>query len=257
MIAILSIGTEITTGQILNTNAQWISAELLALGVPTSYQLTVPDHPFEIKAALEFLERDSTIIIVTGGLGPTADDFTRKILAEYYHRPLVWNEDNWKKVQDKLNSRHVTIRSLHRQQCEYPEGSRILSNGVGIADGFTFKVQPSLNSSKKLQEIYALPGPPKELIDIWKNHIEDPMRLLIPESLQWVQKIWTTKGLPESEVASLINETLGIEASSQVLYRVNTPYIEVKFLYRKKDAAIYEAYGQKITPILGPWLYEK
>ena len=201
MIALLSIGTEITTGQILNKNAQWLSIELMKLGLSCSYQIAVPDDVATIEATLQFLEDKVSILIITGGLGPTADDFTRKVLAGYFRRPLEWNEENWQKVQTKLQGRGVQIRALHRQQCEFPEGAEILSNAVGIADGFCFKT-PKL-------EIYALPGPPRELADIWEHHLREKLEQKVPESLRWVQVIWTTTGHPESEVAAKINDSLG------------------------------------------------
>lgn len=258
MVGILAIGTEITTGQILNTNSQWLSTQLLELGIQTSYQMAVPDSPQEIKEALDFLEKHSSLIIITGGLGPTADDFTRKVLAEKYHKSLQWNEENWQRVQAKLNSRGVQIRIIHRQQCEFLEGSTLLKNNVGIADGFTFKVSlgdcgGGITPGREI-DVYVLPGPPKEILSIWQNEVRDRLQAFIPESEKWIQKKWTTKGLPESEVASLINEALG-EASQRVLYRAHTPFIDVKLLYQKQDEEINEVYGQKISQVLAPWFY--
>lgn len=248
MVAILSIGTELTTGQILNKNAQWLSIELLKLGLPVTYQITVPDDVKAIRDTLDFLETRTSILLVTGGLGPTADDFTRKVLADHYAAPLVWHEDNWQKVQSKLQGRGVQIRPLHRQQCEYPTGAEILANSVGIADGFRMKT-PRL-------EIYALPGPPKELADIWEQHIRLRLESLVPEPLQWTQSIWTTTGVPESEVAARVNEALG-EAAAQVAYRVHSPCVDVKLLYQKKDSDYYQKLGQQIETALKPWLLPK
>ncbi len=245
MIAILSIGTELTTGQILNKNAQWLSIELLKIGLTASYQITVPDDVSLIRNSLVFLENQASVIVITGGLGPTADDFTRKVLASVYHRPLTWNEENWQKVQAKLNSKGVPIREVHRQQCEYPDGAEILANGAGIADGFTFK--------SKNVEIYALPGPPKELADIWDNHIRVRLMNLVPDTEHWVQAIWTTTRLPESEVATKVDDALGTEAS-QVLYRVHNPCVDVKLLFQKKDSEYYQGLSRKIEKALEPWL---
>lgn len=246
MIALLSIGTEITTGQILNRNAQWLSVELLKLGLSVSYQMTVPDDKELIKSALHFLEPYASVILITGGLGPTADDFTRNVLAETYQRPLVWDEKNWEKVQSKLNAKGVQIRTLHRQQCEYPTGSELLANSMGIADGFKIKVSEAL-------VIYALPGPPKELAALWEDHIRDQLSDHVSEDLRWIQQIWTTTGLPESEVAARINEALG-ERAQQVLYRVHSPCVDVKLLFQRKDFEANKILGDQIQKALGPWL---
>lgn len=272
MVALLSIGTELTTGQILNKNAQWLSIELLKLGMGVSCQITVPDDVRMINEALAFLEKQAAfetqsapenitaaaaapassptpgIVLITGGLGPTADDFTRNVLADTYAAPLEWNEENWQKVQAKLNGRGVQIRSVHRQQCEYPRGAEILPNSVGIADGFLLKT--------KLLEIYALPGPPKELADLWENQVRPLLQERIPLPLRWTQSIWTTSGLPESEVATRVNEALG-EAGAQVLYRVHSPCVDVKLLFQQKDAPTYQELGEKIARALAPWLIPK
>jgi nicotinamide-nucleotide amidase len=246
MVALLSIGTELCTGQILNKNAQWLSIELLKLGISVSYQITVPDDHHLIHSALKFLEPMASVVLITGGLGPTADDFTRKVLADTFQRPLQWHDENWLKVQNKLNSRGVQIRPVHRQQCEYPQGAEILDNAAGIADGFCFTVNNRL-------QIYAIPGPPKELASLWENSIRDRLATLTPAHLRWTQKIWTTSGLPESEVASKVNEALG-DAASQVLYRVHSPCVDVKLLFQQKDFDYNQTLGQKIKNALEPWL---
>lgn len=245
MVAILSIGTELTTGQILNRNTQWLSIELLKLGISVPLQITVPDDTNLIRDSLKFMEKYASVIFVTGGLGPTADDFTRKVLADTFEKPLVWHEDNWQKIQAKLNSKGVQVRELHKQQCEFPQGAEILTNTAGIADGFTFKTDHS--------EIYALPGPPKELANIWENHIRNRLEKSVPEHLKWTQSIWTTTDLPESEVATKVNEALGAEAS-QVLYRVHSPCVDVKLLFQNKDSEYYHRLGQQIKKALELWL---
>jgi molybdopterin-biosynthesis enzyme MoeA-like protein len=217
----------------------------MQLGLNVSFHITVPDDVILIQDSLLFLETRVRIVLVTGGLGPTVDDFTRKVLADTYHRPLVWNEENWQKVQSKLQSRGVQIRSLHRQQCEYPQGSETLANGVGIADGFAFKTDHFW--------VYALPGPPKELENIWTHHLRSRLESFVPEELRWIQSIWTVTGLPESEVAAKINQALG-EHAVRVLYRVHSPFVDVKLLYQKQQEAFHLQLGQTIAETLGPWL---
>jgi molybdenum cofactor synthesis domain-containing protein len=245
MVAILSIGTELTTGQILNKNVQWLSGELLKLGVGVSFQITVPDNAKRIEEALGFLQNKAKVILTTGGLGPTADDFTRKILAAKFQLPLIWDEGNWLKVQAKLNSKKVPIREIHRQQCFYPRGAELLDNAVGVADGF-------LIESESVQ-IIALPGPPNEIADIWDSQLRLRLNDLAPKPLRWAQRIWTTSGLPESDVASKVNEALA-EDALQVLYRVHSPYVDVKLLFQYKDSKYYEGLGLQIQKTLNQWL---
>lgn len=242
MVALLSIGTEITTGQILNRNAQWLSTELLSLGLNVNYQMSVPDSKDLIQKALDFLTPQSRIIVITGGLGPTSDDFTRNILAEIFNQPLEWNEPNWQKVQGKLQRKGVQVRPLHRQQCEFPQGALIYDNNQGIADGFRMTLADGV-------QIYALPGPPKELAALWESHLKEELGKLSPEPLQWTQKIWTVQGLPESEVASKIAEALG-EDARHALYRIHSPNVDVKLYFQKKDSVFFTELGEKIEKAL-------
>lgn len=251
MIGILSIGTEITTGQILNSNTQWLSQELLKLGFSVTHHLTVPDDHKLIFESLQFLGARCPMIFVTGGLGPTADDFTRNVLADFVNTPLEWNSLNWESIVSKLNSKNVQIREIHKNQAFFPKNALILANGAGTADGFYFKTQTPENI-----EFFVLPGPPKELQNIFSNKIIPMLSDRIPEDQKWIQKIWMTQNLPESDVASKVDEVLSLEESNLVGYRAHKPFVEVKLLYQKCDEPRYSTIATKIESALAQWIVQ-
>jgi molybdenum cofactor synthesis domain-containing protein len=142
--SILAIGTELTTGQIVNQNAANLSTKLKALGVIVTTHLTVPDDRQIILKSLKFLETASDteensnhdIIFVTGGLGPTSDDFTRDLIAEWSGLPMKFDETSWIHIQERLKSRGFVVHERQKQQCYFPEKSEILFNSEGTANGF-------------------------------------------------------------------------------------------------------------------------
>src|SRR4051794_7715109 len=113
--SILAVGTELTTGQVTNRNAAWISEQLVHLGVEVVLHETVPDDRHGIRRALDHCAGLSQFIFVTGGLGPTTDDFTREIIAEWLGQPLQFHEEIWKQVSTRLTDLGVPVAESNRQ----------------------------------------------------------------------------------------------------------------------------------------------
>lgn len=137
--SLIAVGTELTTGQIFNKNGSWLSQRLKNLGVEVTCHLVVPDDKAEMLRAMDFCS-NSDLVFVTGGLGPTSDDFTRDVIAEKAKAKLIFDESSWKHVTDRLTSRGYTVKEIQRQQCFFPEGSTILQNSQGTANGFLLKL---------------------------------------------------------------------------------------------------------------------
>lgn len=247
--SILAIGTELTTGQIINKNASTLSEKLKHFGVVVNTHLTVPDDKPLILKSLDFLETQSDLIFVTGGLGPTSDDFTRDVLAEWASLKMVFDETSWKHIQERLSSRGFSVKDMQKQQCYFPENCEILNNTEGTANGFKFKV----TKSSGVKTIYVLPGPPREIEAIWKDHIQQDLNLLTRDLDKIVTKAWDTLGVGESDVAFKVEEALKgrpKEGDLQLGYRVHLPYVEVKMIYKQKDSARWESWVQKVDQVL-------
>ena len=237
---LLTIGTEITSGEVLNSNAAWISEQLENLGVRVYSHLTVRDQREEILTALrEVTTADLTI--VTGGLGPTSDDLTRAAVAEFCGAGLEFDEDVWRGLAVAHHARSLTMRESHRHQCYFPVGSERLPNPVGTALGF--KVVRGKG------RIFVLPGPPRELAGMWTAEVEPRLRETVGLNKQkWVR--WTCLGVPESEVADLV-EPLLVGHGVEVGYRAQVPYVKVKiFVDPEKHAGLITA----VEAALEPWI---
>ncbi len=247
---ILAVGTELTTGQITNKNASWISKELSPLGIETSFHLTVPDDKKIIIDALNFCENFTDILFVTGGLGPTSDDFTRDLIADWVRSPLEFDEASWEHVQNRLTTRGFTVKDIQRQQCYFPKGSQVLTNSNGTANGFHCT---RLTADNKKIHIFVLPGPPREIEAIWKDHVQKWLKEHTFGIDKKITLSWDTLGLGESDVAVRVEEALKGKSPQMPLeigYRVHLPYVEVKLTYPESTSYTSQLFVQKVEAAL-------
>jgi nicotinamide-nucleotide amidase len=216
---ILAVGSELTSGQVTNRNACWLSQKLEDYGITTIAHLTVPDDRELILKALNQSQDSARYLFVTGGLGPTSDDFTREVVAQYLESPLEFHEDQWQVISDLLKSRGIQMREIQRQQSYFPKNCQVLSNPVGTAAAFSTKYRD--------QFIWILPGPPRELAAIFEAHIRKQLEVLRAGAIPVYKWIWQCLGQPESIVAEK-TESVVADSGLQVGYRVHIPYVEVK-----------------------------
>lgn len=224
--AILGIGTELTDGQIVNKNASWISKKLKSVGLTAGIHLVVPDERALINEGLEFCTQKADLLFVTGGLGPTSDDFTREVVAEWAGLPLKFDEASWHHVQNRLTSRGYAVKEIQRQQCYFPEGSEVLFNSQGTANAFTIEAHG--------KKVFVLPGPPREIEAVWQDSIAAWLAKNTQHLDPYITRTWDTLGPGESDVAIITEEVLK-NTSGQIGYRVHLPYVEVKLSYFKSQ----------------------
>jgi nicotinamide-nucleotide amidase len=227
--ATLAIGTELTDGQVVDRNSAWLSRKMVASGLEVLEHRTVPDDRREIAIALGEISRKVSHLFVTGGLGPTSDDFTREVIADYFGRALQFDENSWQRIVARFRERGVEARPIQRQQCYFPRDAEILENPAGTANAFRFKVvrhgQPSLN-------VYVMPGPPAEIAAVWDLHYKTAIDQIVPISQRSELYILRTLGRGESEIAEIVEKE--IEGKGiRVGYRAHLPYIEVKLWFKQ------------------------
>lgn len=227
MAHLLTIGTEITSGEVVNSNAAWMSIALESLGFRVHSHLSVRDQKDEILSALNSF-REYPLIFVSGGLGPTSDDVTRACVAEHCGQSLEFDQTVWNALEAAYQARGLILREAHRHQCWFPRDSVRLKNPVGTALGFWVK--------SDARNIFVLPGPPRELQAMWKLEVEPPLKAIKPsQNKEWVR--WTCLGAPESEIAELVEQVIaGLDI--EVGYRAQVPYVKVKVFvdpFRQRD----------------------
>lgn len=152
---ILCVGTEILLGDIVNTNAQYIANRLAELGIDVYYHSVVGDNPARLKDAYELAFSRVDLVITTGGLGPTKDDLTKEIAAEYFNREMQLDEYSLDLIKNYYNKTNRHMPKSNEKQAYFPSGSKIVKNDNGTAPGFI------LESEGKI--LIQLPGPPREM----------------------------------------------------------------------------------------------
>lgn len=152
---IITIGDEILIGQIIDTNSAWIAARLGEVGIPIRRKYSIGDRREEILDAVGGSMLHSELTIITGGLGPTKDDITKKVLAELFSSPLVRHEDTYNRVERMMAARGIEFNALNQSQALVPECCTVLTNNKGTAPGMWFE--------KGGKVVVSLPGVPFEM----------------------------------------------------------------------------------------------
>ena len=157
-VEILSVGTELLLGNIVNTNAQWISEELSSLGLNHFRQSTIGDNAKRISQLVKEISLRSNVLITTGGLGPTQDDLTTKAIANSFNTSLFEREYLWDEIKKKLSLSGSNFNnSSLKKQCFFPKDAQIINNPRGTApgmiwepiEGFTILTFPGVPSEMK------------------------------------------------------------------------------------------------------------
>jgi molybdenum cofactor synthesis domain-containing protein len=245
---ILTIGTEISNGQIVNSNAAWIANQLIDVRIEPAFHLSVADIRSDIKDALDLLRTRCSVLIVTGGLGPTTDDITRDVVSEWAGDKLVFDEGAWKHIEDRFATMGITPPESNRQQCFFPSRARILQNRKGTAHGFRLATAEQL--------LFCLPGPPEEIQVIWKDHIALELRGLGAESEKPRLFRWHCLGLSESGLGEIVEDIIrGSSLTSG--YRPHLPYVEVKIWCNESRLAEEQYRIDRLDAALSRWTLAK
>ena len=175
---VVSIGDELTTGQRLDTNSQWLSRELGLLGVPVAFHTTVTDSLEDGISAFRIARERADVIVVTGGLGPTADDLTRDVLARVAEVPLELSDAALADVEARFARRSAPMPESNRRQALFPRGSRIIPNPEGTAPGIDLDL--CRTGSAGAARVFALPGVPGEMITMWQATVGPAILTMLP-----------------------------------------------------------------------------
>lgn len=203
---ILAVGTEILLGDIVNTNAQYIAQGLAELGIDVFYQTVVGDNPDRMKTAMNIAFERADIIITTGGLGPTGDDLTKEIGAEYFGRKLILDEkalDRIKKFFDKMK-RPMTDNNV--KQAMVPVNSTVMYNENGTAPGII------IEDNNKI--LIMMPGPPKEMKPMFSKQVKP--YLASKQNHTLVSRTLRIAGVGESAMESMVRDMIDRQSNPTI-----------------------------------------
>jgi len=242
-------GTEVLTGRVTDRNGPWISERLGELGLEVTHILCVGDRRPDLEAALRFLAAEGADLVVTsGGLGPTADDLTAEVVAEFAGRELVLDEEMEEKIAAilagfarRLRFDADALREANRKQAMVPEGA-VTIDPAGTAPGL---VVPTPGPT-----VIVMPGPPRELQAMWPKALRtDPARAIIERAEPYRTASVRIFGIPESELAKTLRE-IGEDvdlSQLEVTTCLRRAEIEVDIRYRPGAAEAAEQVIEEIV----------
>ncbi len=248
--AILAVGTELTSGLVNDTNSGYLARRLAELGVATIGHQVVDDHVGRIASALRFAAQTADVVIVTGGLGPTADDLTRQALAEATGRPLRLDRDCLAEITAFFGRRGWNMNRTNEVQAMVPEGAEPLINPVGTAPG----LRATLNGA----EVYVVPGVPAEMRHMADLHILPRLARTAGDACLAYREVHAF-GAGESSIGSELADLMSRDANPLVGTTVKAGVITVRVTARadRRDEArrLADATVRTVTDRLGAYAY--
>ncbi|NLR90806.1 competence/damage-inducible protein A [Flammeovirga agarivorans] len=196
-VEIITIGDEILYGQITDTNSQWMGTELNKIGFKVIRKTSIGDTREEILNILDEAQKRADVILITGGLGPTKDDITKKTIADYFGVDMTFHQEVYDNIAELFRNRNRELTELNRLQAEVPSNGKVLMNEVGTAPGMWF------DSGNKT--FVSMPGVPREMKFLMTNHVLPQLQKKY-ETPHIVHKMLRTMGIPESVLAQTIED---------------------------------------------------
>jgi len=231
---ILSIGDELTSGQRLDTNSQWLSRQLGNLGVPVLYHTTVADDMEAIATAFRQAAGRVQLVITTGGLGPTADDLTRQALAAAAGRPLVLDDAVLAHIEQLFSRRGRPMPKQNRVQAFFPQGASVVENPHGSAPGIDLRI----DSGEATCRIFALPGVPAEMRQMWAQTLSPEIEKMLGPDRQVIRhRQLRCFGVGESDLEQMLPDLVRRGRDPSVGITVSRATITLRITARGKDDA--------------------
>lgn len=163
-VSVINIGNELLLGRTVNTNLSWLGTSLSNLGLPICRSVTIQDSYSDIIQTLTSEWENNDIVLVTGGLGPTLDDITKNVIADFFGKKLEFREDIWMHIKELFSKRNLIVPDINTSQAMVPQDFQTLTNANGTAPGLYYK--------EGNKTFIALPGVPNEMKSIYNDQIK-------------------------------------------------------------------------------------
>ena len=209
-------------GDILNSNAQYLSRELASLGVGVYYQTCVGDNEDRLYDAYKIAFKRADIVIATGGLGPTKDDLTKETAAKYFGKNLVLHQETLSKIADLFRAQNLDLTKSSEKQALIPEGAKVLPNDNGTAPGLMIEEGGKI--------MIMMPGPPNELIPMFESAVVPELTRLSGQTL--ISTVLRLCGIGESAAEERIQDLIDTQTNPTI-----APYAKIFEVHLRITAA--------------------
>jgi nicotinamide-nucleotide amidase len=247
---VITIGDEILIGQIVDTNSAWLGQKFSELGVKLNEIISVGDDAAQIVSALNRAKTSSQIVLMTGGLGPTKDDITKKTLVEYFNTTLELNEEVWQRMKQIFEKRGLKVLEMNRSQAMIPKSCIMLPNQRGTAQGMWFEYEGVV--------FVSMPGVPHEM----KHLMETQVLPRLKEKFSFPKIIHATvmtAGAGESVIANMLSEFENqLPANFKLAYLPDLGTVKLRLTTHGESETLNEQMLQqkeKMKNVLGNYVY--
>lgn len=243
-VEILTIGREILDGRVIDTNSVWLAERLKEIGLIPRYAQRVDDELERVVEAYRIAASRSTHILVTGGLGPTADDLTAEAFAKFLGEPMELNPEALKRIEAVFAKFKRTMIDQQRKQAYFPPSCRILENPEGTAPGFSMHKTPD-------QAWYFMPGVPKEMKAMFLASVLPEL----PKVAGYESSTWATQFTSEGELQSKLSSVHdALPSGLEITYRTRFPENHIGLhgvCSSEEERGTYQKLADQIETILG------
>ena len=238
IVELISTGSELLLGHIVNTNVKWLSEELNNRGYSVSYQTTVGDNPERMKEVFQRAGERADIVISSGGLGATQGDITRKALADALGLPLVFHEEAGREV-DSFYEKQGRVKPYESDRDRYlPKGAKVLHNPVGVA--------PAVVLEQDNRVYILLPGPPSELQGTFVESVSPFLEQRFGQQGMIYSERYAVYGYREMQLETLLQDLIQNQQNPTIALLIKPGYIEIRLTAKGESKA-------DCQEKLGPW----
>lgn len=251
IVEIITTGTELLLGDILNTNVQYLSRQLNNRGFDVLYHTTVGDNYQRMQQVLEHARNRADIIITSGGLGPTRGDITKEVVMEVCHRKSYLDEESWKRIQDFFAIRKRSYTPNNINQAMLPVGCKVLTNEVGTAPGVWLEDEGKI--------FVLLPGPPFELVDMCEKQLFPMLEQHFGANGIIFSRVLHLRNIGESSLADLLDPIIMAQSNPTLALYARRGEVIIRMTAKAesmvKIQAMLDQLEAEIRKVAGKYIY--
>ncbi|MBO5473058.1 MAG: competence/damage-inducible protein A [Lachnospiraceae bacterium] len=249
VVEIISVGTEILLGNIVNTNAAYLSEKCAGLGLSCYYQDVVGDNEERLSETIRMALSRADILLLSGGLGPTQDDMTKEVVAKVLGRPLYLHEESKAAIRNYFERRGLEITDNNWKQAMVPEGCIVLDNPNGTAPGIIVTDQG--------KHVVLMPGPPGEMIPMFESSVMPYLSTL--QSCVIYSRTVKMCGVGESKVETMVEDLIEKQTNPTIATYAKTGEVHLRVTARAEDEKaakkLVKPVVQELKSRLGDYIY--
>jgi nicotinamide-nucleotide amidase len=248
---IIAVGSELLLGQIVNSNAQFLSKQLAEIGVNVYYHTVVGDNPNRLVQTINIAQQRSDLIVLTGGLGPTKDDLTKETIAKILNRRLVSDDYALQGIEQYFRQTNRVMTENNKKQALVLEGSKVLQNDHGMAPGMGIQID---NITYML-----LPGPPKEMNPMFISYGKDYLLEQLGEVEHIDSRVLRFFGIGESRLETEIEDLIDQQTNPTIAPLASDGEVTLRLTAKhqslEQTKVLLDQLEEKITSRVGEFLY--